>query len=142
MRLHVRILVKNLKAYSRQQKIVFFNVFFSAFLQVTARDHGEHPLAPEKAIAVYVSVLSAAEETPPGVAGEESIQFITSPPAELAVSSRTPPGTVLYEVEIAPSNPVARWTFGLTGRRHRTPPHKTTSCRGDFCVFALLTSLG
>ncbi|CDS40649.1 fat cadherin tumor suppressor [Echinococcus multilocularis] len=87
---------------------------------VTARDHGSPPRFTAHPTAVYVSFLPPISES--ALSGDDSIHFLSAPPLNLTVSPRTPPGTVLYQIELASgASPKVNWTFSFVDLSSPTP---------------------
>ncbi|KAM3180318.1 hypothetical protein ACTXT7_016515, partial [Hymenolepis weldensis] len=79
---------------------------------VTARDHGSPPRFTTQPIAVHISVLDRISDS--DLPADRQILFISAPPSNLTVSPRTPPGTVLYNIEVVPgASSKANWTFRI-----------------------------
>uniref|UniRef100_A0A5K3EPZ1 Cadherin domain-containing protein n=1 Tax=Mesocestoides corti TaxID=53468 RepID=A0A5K3EPZ1_MESCO len=86
---------------------------------VSARDSGVPSLSTANPTAVYISILPSLHEE---ASLAEGIEFVTAPPAKLAVSPGTPPGTILYQVELAQGAlSTAHWTFSLKDLAATTP---------------------
>lgn len=82
---------------------------------MAARDHGSPARFTAQPVAVHIAVLPSISES--AYPTDESIPFLSAPPGRLTVSTRTPPSTVLYYIEIAPKvPPQLNWTFSLVGK--------------------------
>ncbi|VDO14404.1 unnamed protein product [Rodentolepis nana] len=79
---------------------------------VTASDHGSPPRFTTQPIAIHISVQKQISDL--DLPADYQIRFISLPPKKLTVSPRTPPGTVLYNMEVVLDTSLnANWTFSF-----------------------------